>query len=84
MASDEKETTQYWDQFYKEQKLGIEDIPSQFGVFVCSEFSTRATIVDVGCGSGRDSFFLPDTSQKSLELTDLQVQLIFATKKKRN
>jgi ubiquinone/menaquinone biosynthesis C-methylase UbiE len=83
MASDEKETTQYWDQFYKEQKLGIEDIPSQFGVFVCSEFSNRATIVDVGCGSGRDSFFFARHFPEVIGIDGSASAINFCNQKKR-
>ena len=54
-ASDESRN--YWDQFYQTDRLGIEDIPSQFAAFVVSEFPKSQTIIDIGCGNGRDSFF---------------------------
>ena len=51
------ETRNYWDQFYQSDRLGIEDIPSQFATFVVGEFPKSSAIIDIGCGNGRDSFF---------------------------
>ena len=50
------EASAYWDGFYKKDLSEIER-PSQFAAFVASEFRYIDTIVDVGCGSGRDSLF---------------------------
>lgn len=57
MTNESKEAQIYWDQFYQTDRLGIEDIPSQFATFVIGEFSKSNAIIDIGCGNGRDSFF---------------------------
>lgn len=57
MSTARDEVKKYWDNFYATEQLGIEDIPSQFAAFVLSEFSGKKTIIDIGCGNGRDSFF---------------------------
>ncbi|MEX0373686.1 class I SAM-dependent methyltransferase [Spiribacter roseus] len=57
MSELNEKTKKYWDNFYEKERLGVEDIPSQFAAFVLSEFSGRKTVIDVGCGNGRDSFF---------------------------
>jgi SAM-dependent methyltransferase len=44
----------YWDSYYTSRDVPV--LPSQFAVFCLGEFSAEA-VVDVGCGSGRDSFF---------------------------
>lgn len=53
------DATQYWDKFYKEKRLGVEDIPSQFSAFVLGEFgrTENVSLIDIGCGNGRDTFF---------------------------
>lgn len=47
--------TEYWEDYYKQHKIPI--VPSQFAAFACSEISTDATIIEIGCGNGRDAFF---------------------------
>ena len=52
-----KTNTDYWDKFYSgvDLKLGI---PSQFAAFVAMEYLEKvSTILDIGCGNGRDSVF---------------------------
>lgn len=49
-------TTSYWNTFYK-KKFIIE--PSSFAKFVLKKFikTKKLSLIDVGCGNGRDSFF---------------------------
>ena len=52
-----KTNIDYWDNFYSgvDLKLGI---PSQFAAFVAMEYLEKVnTILDIGCGNGRDSVF---------------------------
>ena len=45
----------FWDSYYSSKtKPGL---PSQFAAFVASELERDTTIIDIGCGHGRDSFF---------------------------
>jgi SAM-dependent methyltransferase len=45
----------YWNNFYSKEKSP--KVPSQFAVFVASEYPECSVFVDIGCGNGRDSFF---------------------------
>ncbi len=45
----------YWDDYYRRQATPV--IPSQFAVFTACEFPNINTVIDIGCGNGRDSFF---------------------------
>lgn len=63
----------YWDGYYS--KASAPSAPSQFAAFVISELQPE-TIVDVGCGNGRDTRFLAnyaksviavDRSEKAIE-----------------
>lgn len=50
----------YWNDYYGRATNSniAPDVPSQFGAFVASEFiGERPTIVELGCGNGRDSLF---------------------------
>lgn len=51
----EQEKAEYWRHFYQHARVPV--VPSQFAVFAISELEDAETIIDVGCGSGRDSFF---------------------------
>jgi SAM-dependent methyltransferase len=46
----------YWDKFY-ESRNSIA-FPSPFACTVASDLDSTAAVVDLGCGNGRDSFFL--------------------------
>ena len=51
-------TAEYWNRYYGARDIsGCPNIPSQFAAFVALEVGADSTIVDVGCGSGRDSLF---------------------------
>lgn len=53
-ASHEKRT--YWEQFYASQEPRKFAAPSQFAAFVAQE-AGDSLIIEVGCGTGRDSLF---------------------------
>ena len=48
----------YWDNYYANSDLNSKLIPSQFAAFVAGELKKNSYIIDIGCGNGRDSFFL--------------------------
>ena len=45
----------YWDEYYRHRTVPV--VPSQFAVFVHGELTEGSSIIDIGCGSGRDSIF---------------------------
>jgi len=49
---------EYWNKFYS-SKVSSEDLmyPSQFAAFVLGESSGINTVVEIGCGNGRDAAF---------------------------
>ncbi len=46
---------EYWEDYYRHENAPL--IPSQFAVFAMNEYPEIRTVVDIGCGNGRDSFF---------------------------
>jgi SAM-dependent methyltransferase len=50
-------TARHWDSFYTSAEVHRLRPPSQFGAFMIGETPSEATVVDVGCGSGRDALF---------------------------
>ena len=46
----------HWDEYYK--KDNIPDYPSPFAEYVVNKLSNQQTILEVGCGNGRDAKFL--------------------------
>ncbi len=69
---------EYWNSYYSDKSQRAPPIvPSQFAAFVAGEFSyPRRTIVEFGCGNGRDSLFFSrwgyttigvDASQAAIE-----------------
>lgn len=83
MLATRDEVKKYWDKFYATKLLGIEDIPSQFAAFVLSEFSGVKTIIDIGCGNGRDSFFFSRHVCNVFGIDASQSAIDYCNKKKR-
>ncbi|MFJ8257664.1 class I SAM-dependent methyltransferase [Peribacillus asahii] len=48
----EKENLYYWEEFYKKFKL---DEESSFCKYIKNEINKNTTIIDIGCGTGRDT-----------------------------
>lgn len=74
-----KDKSVYWNHYYKtvSNTDSHPQIPSQFAAFVAQEINLEFSIVDVGCGNGRDSAFFAnlgfnvlglDSSQSAVEL----------------
>ena len=68
-VSDEKG---YWNHFYEKWVI---DVPSQFCVQVATEVGPDETIVEFGCGNGRDALYLVGQGHIVVAL-DLSVQAI--------
>jgi SAM-dependent methyltransferase len=54
----------HWETYYRSVEVPV--APSQFGVFVHNEFPSAKLIVDVGCGSGRDTFFFAQHGHRTI------------------
>ena len=48
----------YWNKYYS-KKLGVQE-PSSFAVYALKMMSDGDSILELGCGNGRDSFFFAD------------------------
>lgn len=55
-------------------------LPSQFAVFVASEYPEKNSVVDIGCGSARDTIFLSKFYQKIVGV-DASSEIININKK---
>jgi cyclopropane fatty-acyl-phospholipid synthase-like methyltransferase len=51
------ELSNYWNAYYKDADRIVQLVPSQFAAFVASEVADVDVVLDLGCGSGRDSIF---------------------------
>ena len=66
----------YWDLFYNNNNNKLL-LPSQFATFIANEYlDIKSTVIDIGCGNGRDSLFFMnlgfkvigiDASKKAIE-----------------
>ena len=57
----DKRVSEYWNSYYSDSD--IPKVPSQFCVFVANEFPQIQTVVEVGCGNGRDSLYFSQTGR---------------------
>ena len=49
----------YWEHFYKTKPVTVN--PSKFAIFVANKLNDKIkSILDLGCGNGRDSYYLQD------------------------
>lgn len=46
---------EYWNKYYDSRSAPI--IPSQFAVFFANEINPKSSVIELGSGNGRDSFF---------------------------
>ena len=72
--------TQYWNKFYSELKKSE---PSSFAQFCLQYLSTDDTLLDVGCGDGRDSLFFMEKVKNVISI-DNSTQSIENLKKYSN
>ena len=47
----------YWDEYYAARATTRRPLPSQFATFVAGELDRPHHVIELGCGSGRDSIF---------------------------
>ena len=74
-----KKNNSYWNKFYKNSFI---EIPTQFAVFVATYLKPPSTIIDLGCGNGRDTIFLSNNNFKVIGV-DLSIGAINACNKKK-
>ena len=48
----------YWDKFYKNFKIEKESKFAKFVYYKLRKVNKKINMLDVGCGNGRDTFFL--------------------------
>ena len=53
----------YWNQFYGARAKTLA-VPSQFALFVLGETADDCSIVDIGCGTGRDALYFSSQGRK--------------------
>ncbi len=72
----EKNKGAYWNSYYSSENFDKPNAPTQFAAFVQNEVA-HSHVIEVGCGTGRDSFFFAqkgfqvvafDSSQKAIEI----------------
>lgn len=62
---DKKITKQYWQKFYNKNPQLIKT-PTSFARFCASYIPEKATVVDVGCGNGRDTYYFGKLSYQAI------------------
>jgi len=67
-----KKIENYWNTFYKKKK---KDKPSNFARFIKSKFikQKKGNLIDLGCGDGRDTFYMCDSRIKTLGIDKSEV-----------
>lgn len=61
-SGSDKGRTVHWDEYYKGKELIFE--PSDFAVSVSKEFDQHVSILEIGCGNGRDSAYFAKSGNK--------------------
>ena len=66
----------YWDKYYKKNLKKAN--PSSFAKFVFPFIKKNKTLIDIGCGNGRDNFFF---SKKKINILGIEKSKIAVKKK---
>lgn len=56
----------YWEAYYGQKVAPT--LPSQFAVFVANEISPESSIIELGCGNGRDATFISSYCNKVIAI----------------
>ena len=72
MAHSVVENKEYWDDFYRNLSLSV---PSQFCAMVALELPAGSTVVELGCGNGRDSLYMASRGSRVVAI-DLSEQAV--------
>ena len=71
----------YWENYYKDNNKPF--LPSDFANYVLNKLDENSTLVDVGCGNGRDSIFFSRNNIKTVGI-DQSENIINSLKKYEN
>lgn len=66
---------EYWENYYKKHAAPV--VPSQFGTFACAEMQQDATVLEVGCGNGRDALFFAQYGFNTIGVDSSQEAIAF-------
>ena len=72
---------EYWENYYKHNDQPFQ--PSEFANYVLNKLDKNSTLVDVGCGNGRDSIFFSRNNIKTVGI-DQSENIINSLKKYEN
>lgn len=68
----------YWNNFYKDK---ICDVPSLFAKFVLNQTEKGKSLLDIGCGNGRDSIYFASNGLKvtGIDASDVAISSLLAS-----
>lgn len=64
---------EFWEDFYSNKKGTLE--PSPFAIFVHKEIGLKGSILELGCGNGRDSLFFSEQAMDVFGLDQCQTTI---------
>lgn len=67
------ENSEYWDSYYNKKNLTLPN--SDFSKFALTYMKTNSSLIDIGCGDGRDSLFFAKNNIKTLGIDYSQVSI---------
>lgn len=67
------ENSEYWDKYYNKKNLTLPN--SDFSKFALTYMKTNSSLIDIGCGDGRDSLFFAKNNIKTLGIDFSQVSI---------
>ncbi len=67
------ENSEYWDKYYNNKKIALPN--SDFSKFALKYIKTNSSMIDIGCGDGRDSLFFAKNNIKTLGIDFSQVSI---------
>ena len=80
-----KEYAKYWDEYYSNHRKPA--APSLFAQFVYKHYLTRGSLLELGCGNGRDSLYFAQNKNLQITAVDLcgaQIKFLNAHYSNRN
>lgn len=66
----------YWDAFYSQQRQRVPNGPSPFALWVADNYSSDRPLVDVGCGTARDSLWFAHKHERHVTGLDYNLGVL--------